>query len=119
MPANTKDLVPELKTKLAMFLRACAAAKIDVLVTQGYRSTAEQNALYALGRTKAGKIVTNAKGGQSKHNFGKAFDICFLVNKKVSYAGNWNKVGELGEKCGLIWGGRWTSFPDKPHFEIK
>lgn len=117
--ANLKDLVPELKTKLAMFQRACTAAKIDIIITQGFRSIAEQNALYAQGRTKPGKIVTNAKGGQSKHNFGKAFDICFLINKKASYVGPWDKVGSIGEKCGLIWGGRWTKFVDKPHFEIK
>lgn len=122
MAANTKDLVPELKTKLAMFQRACAAAKIDIIITQGYRSPAEQEALYAQGRTKPGPIVTQLRGigkNPSKHCQGKAFDICFLVNKKASYVGPWAKVGEIGIKCGLTWGGSWTSFPDRPHFEVK
>ena len=119
MAANIKDLVPELKTKLAMFQRACVAAKLDIIVTQGFRSIAEQNALYAQGRTTKGAIVTNAKGGQSQHNFGKAFDICFLTNKKASYNGPWETVGKLGEKCGLEWGGRWKQLVDKPHFQIK
>ena len=117
--ADLKNLVPELSKKLAMFQRACAAAKIDIIITQGFRSFAEQNALYAKGRTQPGAIVTNAKGGQSSHNFGKAFDICFLINKKDTYVGPWEKVGAIGEKCGLVWGGRWTKFVDKPHFEIK
>lgn len=30
---------------------------------------------------------------------------------------NWDRLGELGEAQGLIWGGRWERFPDRPHFE--
>lgn len=121
MAADIKNLVPELKTKLAMFQRACVAAKIDVIITQGYRTPAEQDALYAQGRTKPGKIVTYLRGtgkNPSKHCLGKAFDICFLANKKASYSGPWEKVGEIGVKCGLTWGGNWRDFVDKPHFEI-
>ena len=117
--ADVNNLVPKLKTLMNKFLVECKKQGIDLIVTQGFRSTLEQNALYAQGRTMPGKIVTNAKGGQSAHNFGKAFDICFLVNKKASYVGDWVKVGAIGELCGLTWGGRWKSFPDKPHFEIK
>jgi peptidoglycan L-alanyl-D-glutamate endopeptidase CwlK len=101
-----------------MFQRACAAAKIDIIITQGYRTPAEQDALYAQGRTKPGKIVTQLKGKQSKHCQGKAFDICFLINKKASYVGPWEAVGIIGKKCGLTWGGYWKGFVDKPHFEI-
>lgn len=121
MAANTKDLVPELKTKLAMFQRACLAAKFDIIITQGYRTAAEQEALYAQGRTKPGKIVTQLRGigkNPSKHCIGKAFDICFLVNKKASYVGPWDKVAAIGKKCGLTAGYYWTGFQDKPHFEI-
>ena len=121
MAANTKDLVPELKTKLAMFQRACVAAKLDIIITQGFRTPAEQEALYAQGRTAPGKIVTQLRGvgkNPSKHCLGKAFDICFLINKKASYFGPWEKVGEIGKKCGLTWGGYWQGFVDKPHFEI-
>src|SRR5574343_1544593 len=50
-----------------------------------YRSNEEQDALYAQGRTTKGKIVTNAKAGQSKHNFkpSKAFDIGFITLQKT------------------------------------
>lgn len=51
---------------------------IFVQITSGYRSFAEQNKLYAQGRTAPGKIVTNAKGGQSNHNYGLAIDYVLL-----------------------------------------
>lgn len=115
---NLKDLVPELKTKLAMFQRACVAAKIDVIITQWYRTPAEQDELYAQGRTKPWKIVTQLKWKQSKHCQWKAFDICFLVNKKASYVWPWDKVAEIWKKCWLTPWYYWTWFQDKPHFEI-
>lgn len=126
---DLQNLTPETKRKMGMAQRAWLAAKEDIIITQGYRSSAEQNALWQIGRDKNGKIigrtVTNAKGGQSQHNFGKAFDICFLKNKKAYYPPAndpvWEKVGAIGEKCGLIWGGRWTikkeGIVDKPHFQ--
>ena len=45
------------------------------------RTFAEQDALYAQGRTKGGLKVTNAKGGQSYHNYGLAIDIVLLIDK--------------------------------------
>lgn len=93
---------------------------IYVVITQGYRSKEEQDALYAQGRTKLGKIVTNAKGGYSYHNFGLAFDfalmnpdgsICWEVNDK------WKRVAQIGKSLGLEWGGDWDSFKDYPHFQ--
>lgn len=125
--ANLQDLTPETKKKLEMFQRACVAQKNiklqgnDILITQGYRSTKEQNDLYAQGRTKPGKIVTNVKGGGSMHNFGKAFDICFMKNKKAYYPSVsdplWDIVAEIGKKCGLVPGRYWEKFVDSPHFE--
>ncbi|AWG44153.1 hypothetical protein BEH_07130 [Priestia filamentosa] len=92
---------------------------INIAVTQGLRTFAEQDALYAQGRTKAGKKVTNAKGGQSIHNYGLAFDIAvFDDNKNPVWSGNgYNIVGKLGQQMGLEWGGAWKSFKDMPHFE--
>jgi hypothetical protein len=103
----------------------CGQAGLAVLVTQGLRTWAEQDALYAKGRTRApiGKprIVTNAKGGQSWHNFGLAFDIVVLdsVGKAdwdSSHPG-WRKAAELGKSVGLEWGGDWKGFKDLPHFQ--
>ena len=45
------------------------------------RTFKEQDDLYSQGRTRPGKIVTNAKGGDSYHNYGLAIDIVLLVDR--------------------------------------
>ena len=64
----------------------------------------------AQGRTKPGKIVTNAKGGQSFHNWRCAFDFVPVVNGKARWDDKaaYAKCGERGESLGLEWAGRWT-----------
>jgi peptidoglycan LD-endopeptidase CwlK len=113
---------PTLKTKAIELIKRAYTQGINVLITQGYRSIDEQNELYAQGRTKPGKIVTNAKGGYSYHNFGLAFDIviqnadgslCWSVADK-----RWKTVGAIGKSLGLEWGGDWRKFPDYPHFQL-
>ena len=54
---------------------------VRLLVVYSGRTFAEQDALYAQGRTKPGKIVTNAKGGQSIHNYFLAWDFVILYDK--------------------------------------
>lgn len=89
------------------------------LVTQGRRTVEEQNALYAQGRTKPGQKVTNARGGESWHNYGLALDLGFLDGEgKLVYDVDWNIVGKVGQKIGFSWGGAWTLFKDRPHFEL-
>lgn len=101
---------------MTAFLAEAQKQGIRLLVTQGLRTIEEQNKLYAIGRTIKGSKVTNAKGGESEHNYGVCFDVCFFDGKKVSYAGNWVKLGKIWKKLGGTWGGDWKSFPDKPHF---
>jgi LysM repeat protein len=109
----------ELGTRL---LGQCAAAGLALMVTQGLRTMEEQDALYAQGRTTPGKIVTNARAGQSYHNFGLAFDVLVLdamgkAQWSASHPG-WRQAGLAGEALELEWGGRWTSFKDLPHFQF-
>ncbi|HAA4064706.1 TPA_asm: N-acetylmuramoyl-L-alanine amidase family protein [Listeria monocytogenes] len=104
-------------------IKKMAKQGIYLCVAQGYRSKTEQNALYAQGRTKPGSIVTNAKGGQSNHNYGVAVDLCLYSNdgKKViweSTTSRWKKVVAAMKAEGFKWGGDWTSFKDYPHFEL-
>lgn len=113
---------PTLKAKAIELIKRAHAQGINVLITQGFRSIAEQNELYAQGRTKPGKIVTNAKGGYSYHNFGLAFDIV-IQNADGSLCWNtgdkrWKTVGAIGKSLGLEWGGDWRKFPDYPHFQL-
>lgn len=88
-------------------------------ITDGFRSYSEQDALYAQGRTKAGKIVTNAKGGQSMHNFGLAVDIAFKnISGEMRYEVGWlEQMAKAVKDIGIEWGGYWESFKDYPHFQ--
>ena len=90
---------------------------IKLRVTQGFRSFKEQNDLYEQGRTKPGKIVTNAKGGESYHNYGLALDVCEIRGREAIWECDWKKIAPIAKGLGWEWGGDWTSFKDKPHFQ--
>lgn len=91
----------------------------NVSVSSTYRSNDYQDYLYAQGRTREGSIVTNAKGGESIHNYRLAFDIYKNI-KGGEYSDNnfFIKAGKIWEEMGGVWGGSWSNFPDKPHFEF-
>jgi len=110
-------LDPEFRAKLELFERRLAERGIRVKIVCGYRSPEEQNRLYAQGRTEAGKVVTNARGGQSWHNFGLAADYAFVVNGQITWKGPWNIFGRIAHECGLEWGGDFKRFPDRPHVQ--
>ena len=91
------------------------------------RTYSEQNALYNIGRSTPGQIVTNAKAGQSYHNYGLALDFCIIEGGKASWKiakdfnedGNsdWMQVVDAFEASGWEWGGRWKSIKDYPHLQ--
>ncbi len=113
---------PRLAELALRMIDLCAQSGIAVLITQGLRTWQEQDDLFAQGRSKPGKIVTNARGGQSWHNFGLAFDIVVLdsVGKAdwdTAHPG-WKQAAGIGKSLGLEWGGDWKSFQDLPHFQI-
>lgn len=94
--------------------------------THTLRTLEEQNELYSQGRTTKGKIVTNAKGGSSWHNYGFAFDIVILFDKDGNGTfeiASWNEdkyfmtVVSFFKSKGWFWGGDFRSFKDSPHFE--
>lgn len=84
---------------------------------QGYRTYEEQDADYAKGRTIPGKIISNAKGGQSFHNFGLALDAAFVGGDSFSLLRPWDTYGEVATTCGFVWGGSWR-MKDRPHIEM-
>lgn len=103
-----------------LLLGLLATDGVFVCVVSGLRTIQQQNQLYAQGRSTKGAIVTNAKGGQSPHNFGCAVDLCPLdANGDM----NWNdpkgfaKIGECAKEVGLVWGGDFKSIKDLPHVE--
>ncbi len=120
MSRDIKLLHPEVQAIIPKFLEECKKQGLIVKTTDTVRTEKEQNELYAQGRTKSGKIVTWVKYPYSNHNWGMAFDICRNDGKGAYYdADNWfKKVGQVGKKYGLTWGGDWKDNPDKPHFEL-
>jgi peptidoglycan LD-endopeptidase CwlK len=116
--ATVHPILAERGTRL---LERCAAEGLALMVTQSVRSMAEQDQLYAQGRTAPGKVVTNARAGESYHNFGLAFDVLVLdaMGKADWSPANpgWGQAGALGEELGLEWGGRWRGLVDLPHFQ--
>jgi len=115
---NSVELYPKVAQLRDLFVGIMAAVGHPIMVTDEYRSYAEQDALYAKGRTTPGPIVTNAKGGDSFHNHRVAFDIAFRSGSGITYEGPWDMAGEIAEVLGLEWGGKWENFVDRPHFQF-
>ena len=124
-----EDLDPELRKLAQRHQDACAVLGIDLLIYCTYRSNAEQAELYVQGRTALGRIRTYAKPGASNHNAtrdgipaARAYDCVPIRQGKAIWNNDdpaWEIVGEEGEKLGLSWAGRWLSFREFPHFELK
>ncbi|WP_041581065.1 M15 family metallopeptidase [Bacillus sp. 1NLA3E] len=126
MPDRLNPVVEERSNHL---IEKAAAKGISIVITDGFRSVSEQNLLYEQGRTTEGNIVTNAKGGESYHNFGLAVDFAIkLPSGEViwdrQYDGNgnsvadWTEVVAIAKKLGFDWGGDWKSFKDYPHLQM-
>lgn len=102
-------------------LSECNVAGMAVLVTCTYRSGKEQDELYAQGRSKPGPIVTNAKAGQSFHQYRVALDLYPNPNGKPDFSGKhpwWPKIAAIFKKHGFEWGYEWPRFKEMPHFQM-
>jgi hypothetical protein len=121
-----KPVAPTVPTKLLPLVERKAVAIIadmerlghPVRLVEGFRSIDRQNALYAQGRTTPGAIVTNAKGGESLHNYGVAVDYVFRKEGYNASDALWKKLGDVGKSYGFEWGGDWVGFVDRPHFQL-
>ena len=121
MARDIKQLHPKLQEKVAKLKELCEKEGLAIGIGECFRSVAEQDALYAKGRTTSGSIVTNAKGStySSQHQWGIAFD--FFKNVKgheFDDADFFSRVGSLAKSIGLAWGGDWTGFVDRPHLYL-
>lgn len=124
---DTASLHPRLQLALPKILAAMLAAGFPMMVTDTGRTTAEQVALYAKGRTLPGLIVTNADGIVKRSNhqlkadgFAHAVDCCFVIDGKASWDARcqWKLYGALAAAFGLQWGGNWRNLTDLPHIEV-
>jgi peptidoglycan L-alanyl-D-glutamate endopeptidase CwlK len=128
-----EKLHPSVRNEVVSIVNECNAnltGRAQLRIAQGLRTFQEQNELYAQGRTKAGKVVTNAKGGQSIHNYGLAVDIVLIIDGKTASwdtvkdwdndkVADWYECVKIFAKYGWDWGGNWKTFKDLPHFEKK
>lgn len=118
-------LKPELQRKIKRFLAKCEKQGYKVGIGECVRSAAEQDALYAIGRTTQldRKPVTNARGAtySSQHQWCIAFDIFRNDGKGAYYDDDswFYKVSKIAKSVGLGWGGDFHSIHDKPHFYLK
>ena len=117
---DVRKLHPNLRHKLNALLKECTAAGIGIIITEGYRTKAYQDMLYAIGRTVPGNKVTNAKGSSysSQHQWGIAFDIAINDKNRLYDAGLIKQVADIAKRLNLSWGGDWVSFKDTPHFYL-
>jgi peptidoglycan LD-endopeptidase CwlK len=126
MPDRLHPVVEERANQLV----AKAAAKgITIIITDGFRSAEAQDQLYEQGRTMDGNVVTNAKGGESYHNFGLAIDFAIKLpsgsviwDRRYDGNGNsvsdWTDVVRMAKELGFEWGGDWQGFKDYPHLQM-
>lgn len=116
------DLHPLFAPKAREFMEAAKAAGLDVLIYCTFRSREEQDELYSHGRTKPGKRVTNARAGQSAHNYGLAFDGCPMIHGKPMWDEShesWTTYGHVASAVGLEWAGSWVGdMREKPHVQM-
>lgn len=121
--ARLSVIYPVLADKIRALASTLAAQGTIIIVVQGLRTTLEQDELYAQGRTMPGKIVTNARGGYSYHNFGLAVD-CAPLNPDKTIDWNaahpaWAHMELMGStQLGLTSGANWLRLKDAPHFQL-
>jgi hypothetical protein len=111
-------LHPELQEDVRQFLnQVYIELGIELRVAQGFRSSEQQGELFALGRTKPGKTVTDAPPGTSYHEYGLAIDVVGLSGRAINWNIPYKTIAGIAEDFGLQWGGLWIQRKDMPHFQ--
>lgn len=125
------QLHPSVRDEVRKIIEECdreLTGPAKIRISQGLRTFKEQDELYTIGRSKAGKKVTDAKGGQSIHNYGLAVDMVLIIDGKTASwdtakdwdgdkISDWKECVNIFKKYGWNWGGDWKTFKDLPHFE--
>jgi peptidoglycan L-alanyl-D-glutamate endopeptidase CwlK len=118
--ANIRTLLTPVQPLCRESLRRIRNSGLDARVISGTRTYAEQTVLYRQGRFgNPGPRVTNAKAGQSWHNFGRAWDVGIFRNGAYLKDGpEYARAATVGKIPGVQWGGDWATFKDKPHYQV-
>lgn len=114
MITDLNSLHPYFRDRIIELIAKCKAKGIELAVVEGYRTRAKQSEYQNMG-----KKYTRTSAGKSKHQYGLAVDLVPIVNGKAQWHNRalWLKVGVVGERLGLRWGGRWRKLYDPGHFE--
>ncbi len=88
------------------------AAGLNIVIIETTRTLAQHQENLKNGASRAKR---------SKHIDGLAIDIApkvlLVIKNWAPHDLRWDILGEVGKKLGLVWGGDWKDFVDKPHFE--
>lgn len=114
MIADLESLHPYFRDRVLELIRICKSKGIEIAVVETYRTHAKQTEYRSMGRR-----YTRTSAGRSKHQYGMAIDIVPVVNSVPQWRNVklWRKIGPIGERLGLRWGGRWSRLYDPGHFE--
>ncbi len=116
--SSLNSLNPIVAQQARNFLALTRANGLDVRVIAAFRSWDDSDRDYAQGRTTPGPIISNARGGESYHNWGLAFDAAPFENGTISNNIDlYKQMGRLGVQAGLEWGGNFKDLVDYPHFQ--
>lgn len=119
--AILSEVDPRLHGPVQMLLQGAHDQGISLMLTEGKRTAEKQQELYEQGRAREGAVVTHAKPGQSKHEYGLAVDVAVKKDGQPTWPTNhdlWHRIGKIGKEAGLKWGGDFKEFRDYPHFEL-
>lgn len=121
MMKRIDTLEPDFKPLVEELLaRTEAATNRKWGISDGRRTMAQQRAIYSQGRTTPGKVVSNAKPGQSAHNFGYAVDLWPMKGDDFDWgasAKTFKVMADIAREMGLTSGYYFKSIFDAPHIE--
>lgn len=114
MIGDLDALHPYFRDRIVKLMEICKTQGIELAVVESFRTHAKQSEYFVMGRK-----YTRSKGGKSKHQYGLAVDVVPIVDSVAVWDNTalWRKIGVIGERLGLRWGGRWRAPYDPAHFE--
>lgn len=108
-------LYPDVRLAAEELVKRMKTKGRPIIILETGRTALKQDEYFAKGRTASGSIITNAKGLESYHQYGLAFDVYFQrYHWNPPNSQWWYDLGKEGKSLGLVWGG---SFQDFGHFE--
>ena len=114
MITELNALHPYFRDKISELIQLCKLNGINLAVVETFRTRSKQNEYKSMG-----KKYTRSAGGSSKHQYGLAVDLVPIIDSAAVWDNVilWRKIGIVGEKLGLRWGGKWKYPYDPGHFE--